>query len=61
MTKTLPRVERVQGTGGTLPLLHRVDPKRRDHALCGKKLTHLVGPITEAECVVCEDLWRSRR
>jgi len=40
-------------------MLHRLDPRRPTHALCGKKIIKTVGPIREAECIVCEDLWKA--
>lgn len=60
MTATLTerRVERDSGT--TPPMLHRQDPKNRLYSLCGKKLVELVDEIAEADCVVCEALWRKR-
>lgn len=57
-TKTLPRVQR--DSGRSPRMLHRLDPKRPMHALCGKKLVELVDHVTEADCVVCEHLWRNR-
>lgn len=59
MTATLTRPRSEQGNNTKPPILHWLDPKRPGYALCGWKITKVVGGIDEAECVVCETLKRS--
>ena len=42
-------------------MIHWVDPLRREYSLCGKKLRKLIGIVPEVECVVCDDLKKSRK
>ena len=54
-------LEKPVDSGEKQPMIHWVDPLRREYSLCGKKLKKFVGIVPEVECVVCDDLKKSRK